>query len=203
MPFDIGVRRGLLAPAHDVGVRHDREHHRVVVAVVRALDLHDVVAAGRGARDPDRAHRRLGAGVREPHLSRGRSAGTAPRRTAPSSSVGAAKCVPVRRGALDRLDDLRVRVADDHRAEAAVDVDVLVAVDVPDLRAASRRAGRSGTGRRPGTTSATPSGIDCSARSYSACDTGVASSERAPCSSSAISRGACAQRVVGSPVVTA
>ena len=90
-------RRGRrLAPAHQVGVRHDREHHRVVVPVVRALDLHDVLATGRGAGDADRAHRRLGAGVAEAHRVAPGSAGTAPRRRATVDSVGAAKCVPVR-----------------------------------------------------------------------------------------------------------
>ena len=53
------------------------------------------------------------------------------------SSVGTAKCEPLSDRAFDRLDDLRVRVPDDHRTEAAVGVDVLVAVDVPDLRAAT------------------------------------------------------------------
>ncbi len=41
----------------------DRDHHAVVVTVVGAEDLHDRVAAREGARDPDRVHRRLGAGV--------------------------------------------------------------------------------------------------------------------------------------------
>ena len=41
----------------------DRDHHVVVVAVVGAEDLHDRVAAGRSAGDPDRVHRRLGARV--------------------------------------------------------------------------------------------------------------------------------------------
>ena len=37
----------------------------------------------------------------------------------------------------DRLDDLRVRVAGDHGAVAEVEVDVLVAVDVPEAVAES------------------------------------------------------------------
>ena len=68
------------------------------------------------------------------------------------SSVGAAKCVPVCAARVDRLGDLRVRVADDHAAEAAVGVDVLVAVDVPDVRAAALaqvdRVGVAGLERR-------------------------------------------------------
>ena len=68
MPSDIGVDDGCSRPPMRSEFGHDREHHRVVVAVVRALDLDDVVAAGRGARDADRAHRRFGARVREAHL---------------------------------------------------------------------------------------------------------------------------------------
>jgi hypothetical protein len=36
---------------------------------------------------------------------------------------------------LDRLDDLRVSVPGDHRAVAEMEIDVLVAVDVPDAAA--------------------------------------------------------------------
>ena len=56
------------ASAHQICVRNDGEHHGVVVPVIRAFDLHDVVAAGRRARDTDRAHRRFGAGVGEANL---------------------------------------------------------------------------------------------------------------------------------------
>ena len=88
------------------------------------------------ARDADRAHRRFGSRVREPDLFEVE---------APAQLLGEQHGVfgghrEVRAAAdraLDRLDDLRVRVADDHRSEAAVRVDVLVAVDVPDVRAAS------------------------------------------------------------------
>ena len=45
--------------------------------------------------------------------------------------MGCAKWVPERRLRLDRLDDLRVRVAGHHGAVAQVEVDVLVLVDVP------------------------------------------------------------------------
>ena len=145
------LRRGCLASAHEVGVGNDGEHHRVVMPVVRAFDLHDVVATGRGARDADRAHRRFGARVGEANLLE---------IEAPAQLFGEQHGVfgghrEVRSGfdrAHDRLADLRVRVADDHRTEAAVRVDVLVAVDVPHVGAAALRGDRSGTDRRPGTT---------------------------------------------------
>ena len=108
-------RRGRrsLAAAHQVGARHHREHHGVVVPVVRALDLHDVLASGRGARDPDRAHRRLGARVAEAHRlgleALAQLLGEADGRLGGRGEVRAGA-----RGALDRLGDLRVRVAHDH-----------------------------------------------------------------------------------------
>ena len=46
---------------HDVGIGDDREHHAVVMAVIRPFDLTDGVPSGCGAGDPDRVHRRLGA----------------------------------------------------------------------------------------------------------------------------------------------
>ena len=50
--------------------------------------------------------------------------------------LGGGAEVGAERGALaDRRDDRGVGVALDHRAEAVVEVDVLVAVDVPDARA--------------------------------------------------------------------
>ena len=45
MPSDIGVAAGCSRSPIASAFGHDREHHRVVVAVVRALDLHDLVAA--------------------------------------------------------------------------------------------------------------------------------------------------------------
>ena len=48
------------------------------------------------------------------------------------SSVGAAKCVPSAARSRIGRGDRRVRVPLRHRAEAVVEVDVLVAVDVPD-----------------------------------------------------------------------
>jgi hypothetical protein len=47
---------------------------RVDVAVVAAGELHDLAAAGEAARQPDRAHRRLGAGVDQRTCSTGATA---------------------------------------------------------------------------------------------------------------------------------
>ena len=124
----------MLAVAHLVRRRLDRDHHGVVVAVVGALDLHDHVAAGEAAREVDGVHRRLGAGVGEAPVGEAPAAAQLLRHH--DRALG-------RRGEvralvhlrLDRGGDRRVRVADAHHAEAVVEVEVLVAVDVPHLRA--------------------------------------------------------------------
>ena len=123
-----GVR---MLPGADLrGIGTDGEHQRVVVPVIRALDLDDHLAAGVGAHEARGLERGLRAGVAEP-----------PEREAEAFDQVVADRVQVLRGLrevraaldlpLDRLDDLRVRVAGDHGAVAQVEVEVLVAVDVP------------------------------------------------------------------------
>ena len=146
-------RRGrLVAAAHEIGIGDDREHHRVVVTVVGPFDLDDVVAPGGGARHADRAHRRFGAGIREANLLELEPAtqflGQQHRVFGRSGEVRA-----VVGGARDGLDDLGMRVTDDHRPEAAMRVDVLVVVDVPDVAgmplAQVERIGVADLERRP------------------------------------------------------
>ncbi len=129
----VGQRLEVEAVADLVVLDADRDHHAVVVPVVGAEDLHDRVALRVGAGDPDRVHRRLGAGVR-----------VAPARQAPAARelladddrvLGRRGEVRAQRVALgDRLADRGVGVALDHRAEPVVEVVELVAVDVPDAR---------------------------------------------------------------------
>jgi hypothetical protein len=119
-------------PEH-VGLRHDREQDRVVVPVIRALHLHEKVAACRGAGDADRVHRRLGARVHEAHLLELEP--LADRLGQRDGGLRGDGEVDALVGDLaDRLDDLRVRVPDDVHAEPAVEVDVLGPVDVPHSR---------------------------------------------------------------------
>ena len=134
------VREGLEleAVADLVVLDPDRDHHVVVMAVVGAEDLDDRVAAGRGPGDPDRVHRRLGAGV-----------DVAPLRQAPAAGELLADDDRIlgRRGEVGaELDPLVHRPRDrgmgvplHHRAEAVVEVEVLVAVDIPDVRALAPR----------------------------------------------------------------
>ena len=60
----------------------------------------------------------------------------------------------------DRVDDQRVGVADDHDAEAVVEVDVLVAVDVPDA-AATPYSTKIGCGDASWNDEGTPRGLNC------------------------------------------
>ena len=134
-----------------------REHHRVVVAVVRALDLDDV-RRGRSRRAP-RGSR--------PSSPRCPSCRTAPGRSwnrrhsssasATVVSVVTAKWMPCARPPSSMASTIFgwawPTTID---AEAVVEVDVLVAVDVPDVAALALARGRSGTGRPPGTTTPRP-----------------------------------------------
>ena len=143
MPFEVGLGRvpGLRRAAdvephvEHVGLGHHGEQDRVVVPVVRALHLHDRVPAGRGA----------GARGSRPSWPR-----------CPSSRTASARAGTARRSLLGERDRglggdgevrcpgrPRARIAStifgcawphDVDAEAAVEVDVLVAVDVPDRR---------------------------------------------------------------------
>ena len=103
------------------------------MAVVRALHLDDLVASGRRAGDADRVHRRLGAGVHEAHLVEleALADGLGQRDRVGS---GDREVDRVLRSLGQRLHDLGVGVADDVDPEAAMEVLVLLAVDVPDAR---------------------------------------------------------------------
>ena len=127
-------RGEVLVVADLVVLDADRDHHAVVVAVVGAEDLHDRLAAGGAAGDPDRVHRRLGAGVREAPLRQPPAA----RELVADDDGVLGRRREVRAGAValvDRRADRGVGVALDHRAEAVVEVPHLVAVDVPHARA--------------------------------------------------------------------
>ena len=145
----VGDADRVVAGAERLERRVDRDHHRVVVAVVGALDLEHRVAAGGAAGEVDGVHRRLGAGVVEAPLGQaeapGQLLGDRDRAVGRGGEVGA--FVDPR---LDRGADGRVGVADAHHAEAVVEVDVFVAVDVPDAAALAARRCRSARGRSPG-----------------------------------------------------
>ena len=108
---------------------------RVGVAVVAAVELHDDLAPGSGARQPDGRHRRLGAGADEAHLLDGGKRLGHQRGQIGFGRSGRAEARAVARGLDDGLDDLRIGVAQNQRAPGADVVDVAIAVGVPDVRA--------------------------------------------------------------------
>ena len=148
-----GAQRGLVVPGHDHGLaRGGLGHARrggdplrgqpgarlgeqaVDVAVVGAGELDQRLAARRGAREPDRAHRRLGPRRgHAQHVDAGHP---------PGDQLGQldlargrrAVAGPQLRGGRDGRDHVGMRVAEDHRAPGADEVDVDVAVHVEDLR---------------------------------------------------------------------
>ena len=132
-----GGAAGLVSRAGFFWPGGDGDLHRVVMAVVAALDLDDQVPAGDRAHEVDGVHGGFGAGVGEPPSAAGRTGGRVRSATAMASGVGWAKWVPWLAWLGHGLRDGRVGVAGQGGAVAAVQVDVLVAVDVLDLRAAA------------------------------------------------------------------
>ncbi len=120
---------GLVGRAGLADRRLHRDHHLVVVAVIATFDLDDLVAAGDTAGDANGVHRRLGAAVGEPPhrqlVASGKHLGDVGVQLARRHEERA-----VVELALDRAAHDRVAVAGEQRAEAHVEVDVAIAVDV-------------------------------------------------------------------------
>ncbi len=115
----------------DVGQRGLHRHlQRVVPAVIAALDLHDRLALGVRPGGADGVHQRLGARVREAQHVQPEACAEA------FAHVGRlrARCDEQRADLLQRpadvLDDHRVEVADQHRAEAHRQIEQAPTVDI-------------------------------------------------------------------------
>ena len=130
----VGQGAVVLAITNRGVVDTDRNHHVVVVAVIRAEDLDDRVAARGGTGDANCIHRGLRARVRIAPLRQAPTAlqllGDDNRILGRGSKVGA-----LRHALGNSFRDQRMGVTLDHRTKAVVKVDHLRAVDVPDLRA--------------------------------------------------------------------
>ena len=113
-------------------VRRDADQGVVVDAVVLALELHDLVAAGIGARDAHGVHRGLGPGDGHPRLVHpaGQLLDQLHR---PDLVLGREReADPAAHPLVDVVVDPIVTVAEDDRAVAHPQVDVLVPIEVPD-----------------------------------------------------------------------
>ncbi len=133
------------ARCHSGGVRKAERGHararldeqKIRVTVVAAGELDDLRALGERTREPERAHRRLGAGVDEAHEleARHRFANQARELELERARRAVARAAANR--LLERGDDAGMRVTEDERPPGEDVVDVAVPVDVDEVRALS------------------------------------------------------------------
>src|SRR5882757_6196449 len=105
------------------------------MSVITALELHDGVAPGEGASQPDRAHGRLGAGAHEAHQLDGRHERYDAARKLRFKRRRGAEAQAVRGDLLHGLDDLRMSVTQDHGSPGADVIDVAPIVRGEHVRA--------------------------------------------------------------------
>ena len=105
------------------------------MAVVAAGELDDLRALGERARDPQRAHRRLGAGAHEAHELDARHRVADEPRELELERARRAVARPAAHRLLERRDHTRMRVAEDQRPPGEDVVEIAVAVDVDEVRA--------------------------------------------------------------------
>ncbi len=129
----VGDGVGMLPRSHLGRVGRHRDHHRVVMTVIRAFDLDDAISIREGPSEANGVERRLGAGVGEPHL--GEPEPTRQLLCHPQRGLArSGKVSTTARRLTDRIGDHGVGMTHHHHPEAVVEVGVLVAVDVPHLR---------------------------------------------------------------------
>ena len=109
----------------------------VLPAVIAAHD--DAVPAGAGPREAHRRRRRIGAGLREPDAIRARHERGDPLCHLDLDRVRESEDDPVAQLALDRLAHRGMAVPEDDRAQRHREVEIPVAVDIPDMRALGAR----------------------------------------------------------------
>src|SRR6185312_3358227 len=96
------------------------------------LELHDLIATAEGARDAHGEGVRLGAGRNEAHLLGARNRIDKLGGEPDAIFVVGEKSKATIKLLAHRLDDLRMTVADEHRAGAEQKIDVFAAFDVGD-----------------------------------------------------------------------
>ncbi len=147
LPFERGVERAEVVEQKGVGERPncfrntDRPRGRpdvpVLPAVIAAHD--DAVPAGAGPREAHRRRRRIRAGLREADAIRARHQGGDPLGYLDLDRVREREDDSVAQLALDRLAHRGMAVSEDDRAQRHREVEIPVAVDVPDIRALGAR----------------------------------------------------------------
>ncbi len=125
------ARRGRGAERQRTGTGLHQE--RIAVAVVAAFELDDARTPGRAARQPDRRHRGLGAGIDHAyHVDRRNQLGNGfGHRHLGLAGRAEAQAVPDR--TLHGLPYIRMVVSDDHRSPGTDIVDVALAFDIPQI----------------------------------------------------------------------
>ena len=109
------------------------DQQRVDVPVVATFELDDLVAAGESACETNARHRRFGPAIHHANfLDRGNPAANQLRHFH-FIWIWNAKAHAALRGGTDGIDNNGRRVAENGRAPGADEIDVLVAVDVPDF----------------------------------------------------------------------
>ena len=117
----------------DAGARlHEQE---IRVPVVAADELDDLRPPGEGARDPNRAHRRLRAGAHEADELEARHRVPDETREVELERARRAEARSLAQRLLERGHDARMRVTEDQRAPREHVVDVAVPVDVDEIGA--------------------------------------------------------------------
>ncbi len=129
----------------DPGRRRDAERReptsgapgeqRVRVSVVAPVELHEQVSPGGATRKPDRAHRRLGAAVHEPHALDARHGfdDAFGQLHFPGRRHAERRAFRCRR--LRSLDDLGTRVPEQQGSPRLHEVDVAIPVHIDEVRA--------------------------------------------------------------------
>ena len=164
---------------------------RVDVPVVAAGELHHLRAAGEPAGQPDRAHRRLGAGADEPHLlDRRHPARRSPRPARPRRSTGRRTTSPARPAAVSASTTAGCawpRIIGPHEPTRSTYSRPSASTHVAARAPETMKRGVPPTARKARTGEFTPPGVTASARSNSAADSGASKGYVTRASLSAVS----------------
>src|SRR5215831_11046752 len=104
------------------------------MAVVTAIEFDNLVAFGESARETNGGHGRFGARIAHAYFLDARHERTNQLRHRDFEWIGNPKTRAVLGGVLDRLDDFRMRMAEDRRAPGSDVVNIIIAINVPNVR---------------------------------------------------------------------